>query len=399
MLPLVVEYLRSHTFAQLKVEHGVEFRLSNDRRKASLNYNSISSRPGEQLSGECRGLVVRIRDDYVDGDVVGDVRVLARPMDRFYNYGDPAGADVDFNDPNLAILEKLDGTMCELYHDDVQWCIATRSVPDADLPIKKDHVVIGDMTFAGLFWNALENVLHEQGELAGQMFIDRLDRNMTYVFELTSPYNRVIVAYPNSRVTLLTARNRITGVEITPKIADLVDIPKRYDAQSIESIVEYINDCDPTVLEGVVLVDSKHRRIKVKSFNWCFASKTKFELTATRRNMLKLILSGKLDDIAPNLDKEIIDALIEMQQNVVAYASELDCDYSHLRSRVGDNRKDFALLVKDSDTWHSAMFALYTKKANSALEWFQQNVSGKTNKAFAEAILRALDRRSIMPDS
>lgn len=393
MLPLVVEYLRSHTFAQLKADHGVDSRLSNDRRKASLNYDSITAKPGDQLSGECRGMVVRIPDVYQDGEVVDEVRVLARPMDRFYNYGDPAGADVDFNDRELAILEKLDGTMCELYHDDVQWCVATRSVPDADLPIKKDHVVIGDMTFAGLFWNALEHVLRDHGGLAGQMFIDRLDRDVTYVFELTSPYNRVIVAYPESRVTLLTARNRITGVEFIPSIVDLVDAPRRYDAQSIESIVEFINDQDPTMLEGVVLVDSKHRRIKVKSFNWCFASKTKFELTATRRNMLKLILGGHLDDIAPNLDAEIIEALNVMKDKVVAYAVELDHDYASLRARVGDNRKDFALLVKASVTWHSAMFALYTCKATSALEWIQQNMKGKANKPFAEAILRAIDRR------
>jgi RNA ligase len=244
------------------------------------------------------------------------------------------------------------------------------------------------MTFALLFRRALDLTTHGR-ELD---FFSLLNRDVSYVFELTSPYNRIIVAYDKPCVTLLTARHRITGVESLPQdVANFVNLPKRYDARNIESLVEFVNDHDPTMLEGVVFVDSKHRRLKIKSFNWCFASKTKFELSATRRNMLKLILSGKLDDIAPNLNAEIVDALKALQDKLITYARKLDCDYVELFNKAGHDRKEFALLVNSSVTWKSAMFVLYTKKAETSLKWFHQNVCSKTNKSFAEALLRELD--------
>lgn len=390
MLPLVVEYLKTHTFAQLEDEHGVTHRLSNDRHKASLNYDSIICRSGERLSGECRGLVVTVRDNYVDGEVVGDVNVLARPMDRFYNHGDPSGAPVDFDDPELAVLEKLDGTMCELYHDGREWCVATRSMPDADLPIKQDHITIGNMTFAGLFWQALN--ITSRGRSVDML--KHCDVDVTYVFELTSPYNRVIVAYDQPMVTLLTARNRITGIESYPEdVYGYVNTPKRYNAKNIDDLIAFVNDHDPTTLEGVVVIDSKHRRLKVKSFNWCFASKTKFELTATRRNMVRLILSKKLDDIAPNLDDEINDALKKMQSQIVAYARELDEKFAEFHELAAGDRKAFALSVNAStDVWRTVMFALYTGNVPSALRWFEHNMANGSSKTFVDQLLKAIDR-------
>ena len=120
---LVTEYLKTHTFQQLEDEHGVCARKSSDGSKYSLNYDMIMVKSGDKLAEQCRGLIVRpwswlglvtAGEDWKN-HVVGDTTTLAWPMDRFYNHGDAAGAQIDWSDPALRVLEKLDGTMVILY--------------------------------------------------------------------------------------------------------------------------------------------------------------------------------------------------------------------------------------------------------------------------------------------
>ena len=162
-------------------------------------------------------------------EIVGDISVVAWPMNRFYNHGDPTAANIDWNDNRLRVYEKLDGTMCVLYWDHVcdRWHVATRSVPEADVPINKGNIVVGDITFSELFFIALHKTLLEYSTTSCSasvqcdsnvnrfvvnqspevsLFLSTLNKGITYVFELTSPHNHVVVKYEEPRVTLLAAR-------------------------------------------------------------------------------------------------------------------------------------------------------------------------------------------------
>ena len=123
MDPLVKAYLRTHTFQQLEDEHGVCARPNATGDKFSLNYDQILVKNGDPVAEQCRGMVVRPHEfefmDFMEAFTqrgwkntrVGEVDVLAWPMNRFYNHGDAAGAQVDWSDPGLRVYEKLDGTM------------------------------------------------------------------------------------------------------------------------------------------------------------------------------------------------------------------------------------------------------------------------------------------------
>jgi hypothetical protein len=79
---------------------------------------------------------------------------MALPMGRFFNYGQGAAAAVDLDSTETRFCEKLDGTLCIMYWDRHLgvWSVATRSVPDADLPMDG----FGNQTFADLFWKAFK---------------------------------------------------------------------------------------------------------------------------------------------------------------------------------------------------------------------------------------------------
>ncbi len=342
MEPLVKAYLTRRTFQQLEDEHGVCARFSSDGSKASLNYDMILIKNGDQLAEQCRGMVIRptqfpfhtFGDDWKSA-VVGEVDILAWPMNRFYNHGDVNGAAVDWSDPDLRVYEKLDGTCMIVYWDPLQkrWHAATRSVPEADLPIRKDHMEIGDMTFSELFFRALRLT---REAMEGQALdwepsdfdqVVHLNKELTYVFELTTPFNRIVVKYDVPRVTLLAARHTASGKELpieSLNTLNKVGRPKTWNLRSPAALEAFVNSADPALLEGAVVCDSAFRRLKVKNKAWVLSSKAKDLVTVSRRSALLAIIQGEIDDVLPLVEKDIAVELTRMQCALAEYMRSID---------------------------------------------------------------------------
>ena len=277
---LVQEYLLTHSFGELAREHGVYASFNETGYKFSLNYDQIEAKESNPLAQECRGLVLaRSYGSFLvtrknasplvlDKIVPGHTTVLAYPMKRFFNHGQGAAADVNWSDPNLAILEKLDGTLCIVYWDKFihQWCVATRSVSEADLVMDN-----GVFTFRTLFEKAVKdtlgisffNYLRDDDS-----FVKRLNINYTYCFELTTPYNRIVVNYTNCGITLLAARNMQTMQEENPAVigkAIGVPVVQAHTYTTVEELLNWVSSLNPLEHEGVVVRDSNFNRIKVKN--------------------------------------------------------------------------------------------------------------------------------------
>lgn len=237
MRPLVCDYLLTHSLQELQDEHGVYASFSKTFDRFSLNYDQIDAKPGEKLSGECRGLILRMINGPKEHDhVVGETEVLSWPFNRFYNLGDPNAANVDLE--SSVVFEKLDGTMIGMYHDGDKWCASTRSVPLADLPIMSTHATMGDITFGTLFFNTLL----QQG-----IRLDDFDKTYTYVFELTSPINQVVVSHVQSSVTLLGSRETKTGQEVQlerQRHRHSVKFPQNFLLSTLDDLVIFVNDAD-----------------------------------------------------------------------------------------------------------------------------------------------------------
>lgn len=410
--PLVIEYLRTKSFQQLEDEHGVCARPNSTFDKFSLNYDQILVKNGDPVAEQCRGMVIRPHlspqfwlacSDWKSVPV-GACDVLAWPMNRFYNHGDAAGADVDWSDPGLRVYEKLDGTMMVVYWDPLQgrWHAGTRSVPEADLPIRVGHMEIGDMTFSELFFKALR----ETREAAEGKPLDweptdfdkvvHLNKELTYVFELTTPYNRIVVKYDEPRVTLLAARHTATGRELPIESLRLqhVNRPKTWDLRSAAALDAFVNSADPSLLEGAVVCDSQFRRLKVKNKAWVLSSKAKDLVTVSRRSALLAIVKGEIDDVIPIVEKDIADELRRMQSALRDYMLSIDRNFSEFKARAAGSRKDFALMVTSSGDWTPPYFNMWEGRATTALGWAQATAAnGKLSDSTLDAILGRLDKQ------
>jgi hypothetical protein len=423
MKPLVLEYLRSHTFRELEDEHGVCARPNSRFDKFSLNYDQILAKSGNALMEQCRGMVIRpsreqteqfLHDEARRGGaplstakwrdrVVGDCELLAWPMNRFYNHGDVAAAGVDWSDPELRVYEKLDGTCCIVYWDELhgQWHVGTRSVPEADLPIRKDDMSIGNMTFRDLFFKAL---IETREANSGQKLdwvpsdfdqVVHLNKELTYVFELTSPHNRIVVRYDEPRVTLLAIRHTASGNESVIEELQLqhVNRPQRWKLSEPKALAAFVEAADPSKLEGAVVVDSNFNRQKVKSRAWVLSSKAKDLVTVSKRSAVEAIIRGTIDDVIPLVEADVAGELRSMQAAVREYLISVDRNFEAWRDYAAGSRKLFAEKVMQSNDWAAPYFNLWESRAANAREWCELMASKeKLNASSYDTILNKIGR-------
>lgn len=377
-LPLVVEYLRTHSVADLMSDHGVRLSRATARPyKASLNYDQIAAKDTDPLAQECRGLVLATIDGSpipLEG-VVGDLVVLARPMDRFFNLGQGAAHEVTddaLQDPEARIWEKVDGTLCIVYFDTHadEWCVATRAVPDADRLIDG----FGGHTFRSLF----DEALRQQKCWTMADLTERLVVGMTYCFELTSPRaGSGVVKYDGERLHLLAYRGE-RGHEFCPAaVDDDLPIVASHPAMSVDAVRNLIESRSPAVAEGVVLrlagrtPTGGFRRVKVKSTAYVAAHGLSSDVGASPRNLLRVILKGMWDDVGPLCKAHLRERGDKLREAFNAWCAGTDTTYTTIRSITGTDRKAFALQVQMSHLPVAPMMSLWQSQVESTRAWVE----------------------------
>lgn len=404
MLPVQI-FLLSHSLNDLAEQHGVYARWSPDGRKFGLNYDQLEAKDADILSQECRGLVLSA--DLANSDltkIVGPTQILARPMRRFFNLGQGSASSVDFSDSSTRILEKLDGTLCILYHDGAEWCVATRSVPDANLPVDG----FGEYTFRTLFIKAMEMCSGRSWSDIEKM-LETAGRGRTFCFELMTPYNTVVVRHASMRVALLSVRENISGKEDHRDVLDRfwsacfnINPVASYPLTTAEDIVSFVNSRSGMVYEGVVAThygaDGTVERVKIKSAGYLLANRTKSIIGASPRNMMELILLEQIDDLMPVLAEDQKAKVEEMRSGLRSFMHSFDRLYHEKMTELEGlgpmsehlRRKTFARAVGGSEMWMAPAMALYEGKAHNLHDWILKHKERTNDKCFPSGFLDTL---------
>ncbi len=378
---LVQTFLLTHGLGDLRAYHGVKHRWSATRPGVlTLNYDQIEVVDSDPLSQECRGLVLRCAtatSDTPPDAPIGDTTIVARPFARFFNHGQGACAPVDFDD--AVFYEKLDGTLCIVHHDAGEWHVATRGVPDADVPIDGSA-----LTFRGLFERALASDGHTWETLDAAL---ALHRDHTLLFELTAPENQIVVAYDEPRITLLGVRHNEHGFELpVDHFVDAFTICPAHPL-TLATMVDWCAERDPSKHEGVVVCDRSFRRCKVKSPAYLALSKVRDSVGKSPRAMLELILAGKDDDARPLLPAYLHTRIDAMKAGLAAEVRRIDVSFATL---FVPDRKAFALAIQASERPGdmAAHMARWGGKADDATSWLaSQRKGGTWSDSFLDTLL------------
>jgi hypothetical protein len=251
---LIQEYLRNGgSVDDLATTHNIKARRHKDYNNLILLKYGIDAAFMNPMVRECRGIILDENDNW---------NVVSRAFDKFGNEGEGYVPEIDWS--TARVQEKLDGSLCVLYHYDDAWRVATSGSPDASGNVQRAGVVgepaFAAETFAEYFWSTFE----AQG---GTTPSDR-HNHLCFAFELTGPLNRVVVVHERPALHLLAVRNRVTGEQYQPFVwSDIVniDVVASYPLlNSFDALKATFDEMSPVAQEGYVVVDGNFNRVKIK---------------------------------------------------------------------------------------------------------------------------------------
>lgn len=253
----------------------------------------------DPIRRELRGLIFTSSGD-----------VLSRPLHKFFNLNEKEETrNIDWSISHH-VLTKLDGSMVRplLLPSGIRW--ATK-MGITDVSIKCEEFLLH----------------HPRYNSFARMCIDR---NTTPIFEYVSPHNRIVLDYTEEDCILIAIRENNTGRYLSVEAMNMVS--EQYEIPVVKSFNVTIDKIKSmTGVEGVVVRFASGNMIKVKT-DWYVAIHKAKDGLLHEKNVIKLILEEKLDDIIPHLSQDDKDKLIKykdvlldnIEKNVILCQKALD---------------------------------------------------------------------------
>ena len=242
----------------------------------SFKYDQINSPMHEPIVAFARG---HILDE-------NGWNILAWPFQKFWNSGEPLAAELDWD--SVRIQEKLDGSLAILSYYEGAWRVATSGTPDASgnvngLPI----------TFAELFWKTWNDMRLE---------LPKTYEGYTFMFELMTPFNRIVVQHKEAWIALIGVRDMESGEELSVNHFVGMDWPivKEFKAQSKEALNLMLDSMNGLEQEGFVCVDKNFNRQKLKAASYVQLHHMRGDDGPTPKRMLGLVLTGESSEVLAN---------------------------------------------------------------------------------------------------
>lgn len=386
----IQEFLKKASLSELRTKHGVKSRIVGS--KVGLNYDQIEADEGDPIASQCRGLILAASNTICEDSPLGDTVVLARPFDRFFNLGQAHAANVQLEESR--VFEKLDGTLTILYYDlhKEEWHIGTRSVPEADIPLSGDD----SLTFRYLFERALKDTVG----CSFQDWTHSLPKNYTYMFELCTPLNQVVVEHSDFSVTLIGCRQTQNGAEFWPKdVGQEIGVPYvlSHSLSDYADIMKFVQERDPRKFEGVVVCDHNFRRVKIKNAQYLAYSRLS-DVVSSPRNVMELIVTGLVDDAIPVMSTsmkskaEIMAAgygkIVRKHPSLYEMTLAM-ADASGAAHGSKEHRKAFVDAARTTGVWFEVAMTQYSGKCHDVESFVNQKMSaGKLPAAFLDTLIQ-----------
>jgi len=353
---LVDFIIENPNWREMLAEKPYCLKIKDEGNYTLFMYNQIDSDFYNPIVKEARGIIL---------DMAGErPRVVCRAFDKFGNYGEGYVDPIDWS--SAVVQEKVDGSIIKVWFDAGAWHISTNSCIDAF----KANLSNSNLSFGKIFTSVFPNDK-----------VHLLDQEYTYIFELVSPYNKVVIDYGKEpKIYLLGKRNNETGIEEIPEDLGL-PTPDTYPLGSLDECIEAanaLNDSEDEInYEGFVVVDEYFHRIKVKS-PYYVARHHVLTKTPSLEDLILVYLRHEQEEFLT-----YFPAYLHTLNHIYFFFSELD--YFLFKARlewkaIGGDRKEFALRHKDD------VFSRFYFDAIKNEDWSIERVKNLPNAELARVI-------------
>lgn len=338
----IIEFIKNHPLLWEEALTQEPYNLKIKRDEAfphliSLSYDMINSDFSEPIVKEARGIIIDIEDIY-------NPIVVCQAFNKFFNYGEEQAAEIDWS--TARVQEKVDGSLVKLwYYNKIdKWILSSNSCIQAS----KAELASG-YNLEKLFLM----VIRKYDCKSIEEFIDRffLVPFHTYIFELVSPYNQVVVQYSEPDIYFIGARQHWGNINREVDLSDNMFLreikqPKSYSLSTLEDCIEaakVLNTDGKVENEGFVVVDANWNRVKIKSPD--YVAMHHLANGFSREDLLHIIRVGEVKEVLNYFPKyEMI--IKEMARDYGSYQRNLIKRNFAARKRwkeLNQDRKAFAI--------------------------------------------------------
>ncbi len=266
----------------------------------------------------------RVSRGLVINSVTGEI--VARPFDKFFNWfegGRKARGHI------VSVTEKLDGSMGILFRENGAYRITTRG------------------------WFHSEQAAWATKFLNANYDLSDLPNELTLLFEIIYPENRIVIDYQGREaLILLAARNRFTG-EYVKFFPDLYELAQKYNfplpnVHTFNNITELIEQTGtlPAEQEGYVVEFSDGDRYKFKGDRYLELHKLISGLSY--KNTIEAVQNNTVDYIRAQIPDEFLQEfnawVIEIENVIAQTKQNVQATFD---AAPKESRKDFALWVQE----------------------------------------------------
>lgn len=348
-----------------------------DSNLAILNYTELTvfERRWNKYTMSARGLIL----DLTDVKNNGKIYILAKPFDKFPNYGsneiDGYEDDINFNDIE-SIMEKVDGSLGISYFFNDEIRFATRGSFTSEQAIKATEI-----------WR--ENYAQNE-EMTAYAVVP-----VTYLVEIIYPQNRVVVDYGDREELVMIGVNHLFDSPIDCDYNAIKDeaehlgmpVAKQYNHLSIEDMLEMKKKISAND-EGWIIKFKNGKRLKIKGDQYLNVHRAMYGLSDKAKvgtwadgNMEELIKTvpeefrKEIEDLRDKLDER---AEIEYRTLIEVYASIIE---------LHKERKDFAIFVNKGvkKEYRKFMFIAYNNDGEISMDIIKEHIY-KNYKHYLEVI-------------
>lgn len=335
------------------------------RKLAMFKYSQFDSDFMNPLVRECRGLIL-------DEDTLECVSV---PFFKFGNYGEPYCPDIDWKTARVG--EKLDGSLIKLVKfPDGNLLISTNGSIDAFTTNLQEQIGCPFSTFGDLVLEAAR-VEMVRKKLTVPMpkttwLANMLKPGYTYMFELTSPYNKVVVPQTETRLNFLGCRDNETLEETyftDHPLAKVFRTPKVFPLASLDDCIAAAKELTLDH-EGYVVCDAAFNRVKVKSPLYVSAHYMRSDDgSLSHRRAAELIKENQTDEFLTYFPEFKAD-FDKMRAALDAYAAKIDSAFAALSALKLPTRKEHAAwILANAKDMSGCLFKMLDGKVSAGHDW------------------------------
>jgi len=320
----LMKFLNSHPqdWRSLLAADPYRLEIRQDGDYFILKYNMLMSNFNLKVVREARGAIVRFEPE------TNQWICVCHPFDKFFNYGEHYSAVHDIDWETATVQQKVDGSLIKFWYDRGEWHISTNGTIDAE------KAECGDYNFKSVVMKAIEKI---------NGFWDALNPTRCYMFELTSPYNHIVIRYKEFGLWYLGCRDMTTDEELNEEFAaEGILVPEVYPHHSLSGCVEAAHEMGDDE-EGYVVCDANFNRIKIKGDEYLRLHKIRGNGPLTVVRVVEMYQQGTLDDFIAYYP-EFEDFVEEVTSRIRYWIAVCDTAFQVIRSVVGEDapRSDFA---------------------------------------------------------